>query len=166
MDKSKVQAVTEQSLPKTVKELQQFLGFANFYHRFIRNYSSIAGPLTSFLKGKPVKLMWSPAVVIAFESLKTSFTTAPILKHPDPELPEPFVVKMDASNCSIGAVLSQRHGSPGKLHPCAFFSHKLMSAERNYEHQRSGVIGLREPFNPSRLSLITRILIISKEPNE
>ncbi|KAI2668506.1 Transposon Tf2-11 polyprotein [Labeo rohita] len=131
MDKSKIQAVTEWPLPKTVKELQRFLGFANFYRRFIRHYSSIAAPLTSLLKNKPSKLRWNPAAVKAFECLKTSFTTAPILKHPDPQLP--FVVEVDASDCGIGAVLSQRHGNPGKLHPCAFFSRKLTAAERNYD---------------------------------
>ncbi len=131
MDNSKVQAVTEWPLPKTIKELQRFLGFANFYRRFIRNYSLITAPLTSLLRGKPTKLRWSPEAVKAFEKLKTSFTTAPILKYPDPELP--FVLEVDASDCGIGAVLSQRHGSPGKLHPCAFFSRKLTAAERNYD---------------------------------
>ncbi|KAK3522508.1 hypothetical protein QTP86_016797 [Hemibagrus guttatus] len=53
MDVTKVQVVTEWPSPSTVKELQRFLGFANFYWRFIHNYSSMAGPLTSLLKGKP-----------------------------------------------------------------------------------------------------------------
>ncbi len=53
MDTGKVDAVMEWPRPTTVKELQRFLGFANFYRRFIRNYSSIAAPLTSLLKGKP-----------------------------------------------------------------------------------------------------------------
>ncbi len=103
----------------TVKELQRFLGFANFYRRFIRNYSSIAAPLTSLLKGKPNKLSWTQPAQVAFETLKTSFTTAPILKHLDPDLP--FIVEVDASDLGIGAVLSQRHGNPGKIFPCAFF---------------------------------------------
>ncbi|KAK3561412.1 hypothetical protein QTP86_002028, partial [Hemibagrus guttatus] len=66
-----------------------------------------------------------------FLQLKDRFTTAPILRHPDPELP--FVVEVDASCSGIGAVLSQRHGEPGKLHPCAFHSRKLTAAERNYD---------------------------------
>ncbi|KAK3541980.1 hypothetical protein QTP86_009226 [Hemibagrus guttatus] len=103
MDTVKVQAVTEWPEPSTMRELQRFLGFANFYRRFIRNYSS----------------------------LKDEFTTAPILRHPDPELP--FVVEVDASCSGIGAVLSQRHGEPRKLHPCAFHSRKLTAAERNYD---------------------------------
>ncbi|KAK3531338.1 hypothetical protein QTP70_018138 [Hemibagrus guttatus] len=56
---------------------------------------------------------------------------APILRYPDPDLP--FVVEVDASSSGIGSVLSQRHGVPGKLHPCAFFSRKLTAAETNYD---------------------------------
>ncbi|KAL0199172.1 hypothetical protein M9458_007712, partial [Cirrhinus mrigala] len=131
MDSSKIQAVTDWPQPSTIKELQRFLGFANFYRRFIRNYSTIAAPLTSLLKNKPKKLCWTEEADRAFTTLKASFTSAPILKHPNPELP--FVVEVDASDCGIGAILSQRHGQPGKLHPCAFYSRKLTSAERNYD---------------------------------
>ncbi|KAK3547729.1 hypothetical protein QTP86_028261 [Hemibagrus guttatus] len=67
----------------------------------------------------------------AFLQLKDRFTTAPMLRHPDPELP--FVVEVDASCNGIGAVLSQWHEEPGKLHPCAFHSRKLTAAERNYD---------------------------------
>ncbi|KAK3568300.1 hypothetical protein QTP86_003140 [Hemibagrus guttatus] len=131
MDVVKVQAVTEWPAPTSVRELQRFLGFANFYRRFIRNYSSVAGPLTSLLRGKPKKLTWTDPARSAFQQLKNCFTTAPILRHPDPDLP--FVVEVDASSSGLGAVLSQRHGEPGKLHPCAFYSRKLTSAEVNYD---------------------------------
>ncbi|XP_058234685.1 uncharacterized protein LOC131345702 [Hemibagrus wyckioides] len=131
MDNSKVQAVTEWPEPTSIKELQCFLGFANFYRRFIRNYSIIANPFTSLLRGKPKKLQWTEQARSAFKHLKQSFTTAPVLCHPDPD--HPFVVEVDASNCGIGAVLSQRHEVPGKLHPCAFFSRKLTTAEINYD---------------------------------
>ncbi|KAK3523680.1 hypothetical protein QTP70_008614 [Hemibagrus guttatus] len=131
MDNSKITAVTEWPRPTTVKELQRFLGFANFYRRFIRNYSVTAAPLTSLLKGKPSRLKWTDDATRAFTNLKNSFTTAPILKHPDPNLP--FVVEVDASDSGIGAVLSQLHGQPGKLFPCAYFSRKLTDAERNYD---------------------------------
>ncbi|KAK3515019.1 hypothetical protein QTP70_003245 [Hemibagrus guttatus] len=63
--------------------------------------------------------------------LKRSFTSAPILRHPDPNLP--FLVEVDASSCGVGAILSQKHCSPGKLHPCAFYSRKLIPAKRNYD---------------------------------
>ncbi len=139
MDELKVQAVTEWPQPSTVKELQRFLGFANFYRRFIRNYSTVVSPSTSLLKGKPTKLRWTGEANNPFITLKEKFTSAPILKHPDPSLP--FVVEVDASDCGIGAVLSQRHGQPSKLHPCAFFSRKLTTAERNYD------VGNKELFS-------------------
>ncbi|KAK3535046.1 hypothetical protein QTP70_002232 [Hemibagrus guttatus] len=131
MDVVKVRAVTEWPAPSTVRELQRFLGFANFYRWFIRDYSSVAGPLTSLLRGKPKKLSWTDQARTAFLQLKERFTTAPILRHPDPELP--FVVEVDASCSGLGAVLSQRHGEPGKLHSCAFYSRKLTVAEGNYD---------------------------------
>ncbi|KAK3568931.1 hypothetical protein QTP86_020639 [Hemibagrus guttatus] len=129
MDVTKVQAVTEWPSPTTVKELQWFLGFANFYRRFIRNYSSMAGPLTSLLKGKPRRLAWTDQAQAAFQQLKDCFTTVPILRHPD----LPFVVEVDASSSGIEAMLSQRHSVQGKLHPCAFYSRKLTAAEANYD---------------------------------
>ncbi|KAK3530419.1 hypothetical protein QTP86_024464 [Hemibagrus guttatus] len=131
MDVGKVRAVTEWPAPATLWELQRFLGFANFYRRFIRNYSSAAGPLTSLLRGKPKKLTWMDQTRAAFQQLKSCFTMAPILRHPDPD--RPFVVEVDASSSGLGAVLSQRHGEPGKLHPCAFYSRKLTAAEANYD---------------------------------
>ncbi|KAK3506073.1 hypothetical protein QTP70_002964 [Hemibagrus guttatus] len=67
----------------------------------------------------------------AFQQLKDCFTKARILHHPDPDFP--FVVEVDTSSSGIGAVLSQRHGLPGKLHPCVFYSGKLTAAEANYD---------------------------------
>ncbi|KAK3546079.1 hypothetical protein QTP70_020616, partial [Hemibagrus guttatus] len=131
MDEGKIAAVRDWPAPATVKELQRFLGFANFYRRFISNYSSIADPLTNLLRNKPKSLLWSPAAEGAFNTLKRAFTTAPLLIHPDPD--KPFVVEVDASTTGVGAVLSQQQGNPSRLHPCAFFSHKLNPAERNYD---------------------------------
>lgn len=77
------------------------------------------------------KLSWSSEASQAFTDLKTRFITAPILCHPNPNLP--FVVEVDASSTGVGAVLSQRQGQPPKMYPCAFFSRKLTSAEGNYD---------------------------------
>lgn len=131
MDDGKVKAVLEWPQPHTLKELQRFLGFANFYRRFIRNFSGVAAPLTTMTRRKTSRLTWSPEAVRAFQELKRRFTSAPILRHPDPELP--FTVEVDASNTGIGAVLSQRQGEPSKMFPCAFYSRKLSAAERNYD---------------------------------
>lgn len=84
MEDKKVSAVRDWPEPKTVKELQGFLGFSNFYRRFIRGFSSVAAPLTSLLKGQPRRLSWDDGARAAFTQLKVCFTTAPILKMPDP----------------------------------------------------------------------------------
>ncbi len=149
MDNAKVKAVLNWPTPKTVKELQGFLGFVNFYRRFIRDFSTVAALITTLLKGKPKKLVWTEAATSAFNQLKSRFTSAPILKHPDPKLP--FIVEVDASDCGIGAVLSQCHGTPGKLHPCAFFSRKLSPAESNT------ILGTRNYY-------LSRLLSISQSP--
>ncbi|KAL0161345.1 hypothetical protein M9458_045070, partial [Cirrhinus mrigala] len=129
MDPKKVEAVLNWPIPTTVKEVQRFIGFANFYRRFIKNFSSVVAPLTALTKGGKTRIQWGPEAAEAFQDLKRRFTSAPILTIPDPE--RPFVVEVDASEVGIGAILSQRDGD-GKLHPCAFMSHRLSEAERNY----------------------------------
>ncbi|KAL0152565.1 hypothetical protein M9458_052288 [Cirrhinus mrigala] len=131
MDESKVNAVRNWPRPSTLKELQRFLGFANFYRRFIRGFSSVAAPLTAMVKKGNSRLSWSSTAHQAFADLRQRFTTAPILHHPDPNIP--FLVEVDASSTGVGAVLSQRQGQPPKTYPCAYFSHKLTPAERNYD---------------------------------
>ncbi len=131
MDQGKVTAIREWPLPSTVKELQRFLGFANFYRRFIKNYSLLTAPLTSLLRGKPKLLSWDSKGHEAVQKLKKTFSTAPILRHPDPQ--GTFVVEVDASTTGVGAVLSQQSGEPPSLHPCAYFSKKLSPAEVNYD---------------------------------
>ncbi|KAL0192629.1 hypothetical protein M9458_010925 [Cirrhinus mrigala] len=144
IDQGKVQDIQEWPTPNTVKELQRFLGFSNFYRRLIQNYSIITALLTSLLRGKPKHIIWSPTAHEAFQRLKTIFCTAPLLRHPDPDLP--FTVEVDASTTGVGAVLSQVVGESPLLHPCAFFSHKLSPAEQNYD------VGNRELL-PVKLAL-------------
>ena len=130
MDPSKVSAVVNWSTPTSCKKLQQFLGFANFYRRFVRNFGAIASPLHALTSSK-VPFVWNPQAERAFQQLKERFTTAPILTVPDPR--RQFVVEVDASNVGIGAILSQKSAKDNKLHPCAFFSRKLTPAEKNYD---------------------------------
>lgn len=130
MDPTKLTAVREWPSPSSRKELQRFLGFANFYRRFIRNFSRLAAPLTA-LTSTSIPFEWTTEAELAFKELKHRFTSAPVLIQPNPELQ--FIVEVDASDCGVGAVLSQRSPSDQKLHPCAYFSRKLSSAERNYD---------------------------------
>uniref|UniRef100_A0A3B3CRR4 Gypsy retrotransposon integrase-like protein 1 n=1 Tax=Oryzias melastigma TaxID=30732 RepID=A0A3B3CRR4_ORYME len=129
-DPSKIEAVTNWPPPETRRKLQQFLGFANFYRRFIRNYSGIASPLTR-LTSTNRPFVWSTEAQHAFDKLKNLFVNAPILIQPDTS--RQFIVEVDASDSGVGAVLSQKEASTGKLKPCAFFSRKLSPAEQNYD---------------------------------
>ncbi|KAK3565915.1 hypothetical protein QTP86_020324 [Hemibagrus guttatus] len=131
------------SLEDHVRQVQEVLARLQRHHLYVRLekcefhrttvtfLGSVSGPLTSLLRRKPKRLNWTDQAWVAFLQLKSCFTTAPILWHPDPN--RPFVVEVDASSSGLGAVLSQQHGDPGKLHPCAFYSQKLTAAEANYD---------------------------------
>jgi len=129
MDPDKVEAIQIWKDPTSVKELQQFLGFANFYRRFIEGYSSIIEPMTRLLKnGSP--WTWGPEQAATFQKLKTAFSTAPVLAYYD--YSKKTVVETDASNWASGGVLYQQDDE-GKLRAVAFFSSKHTAPECNYE---------------------------------
>ncbi|KAL8411455.1 hypothetical protein RB596_000918 [Gaeumannomyces avenae] len=129
MDPKKVQQVLEWPVPTNVKEVRGFLGFLNFYRRFIRDFSKKAAPLTNFTKNN-VPFYWGEREQEAFELLREAVTQEPVLVIPDPE--RPFEVETDASDYAIGGQLGQRDDQ-GRLHPCAFFSHKLDDTQINYQ---------------------------------
>jgi len=117
MDKSKVQTIQDWPTPRHLRDVQAFLGFANFYRRFIRNYSEITVPLIRLTR-KSCPWNWSSECEAAFQSLKSSFTTAPVLTHWDPELP--LVLETDTSDLALAAILSTY--VEGDLHPIAYHS--------------------------------------------
>ena len=96
--------------------MQSFLGFANFYRRFIKGFSVIVQPLIALTR-KDATFEWTTAAQKAFDMLKQAFTMAPILLHPDPT--KPFQVETDASDFAIGAILSQAD-KVGVLHLVAY----------------------------------------------
>ncbi len=108
----------------------------------------VAALLTSLLQGGKQHLNWTHTSEQAFQELKERFTSAPILHHPSPDLE--FTVEGDASNTGSGAVLSKRHGNPPKLFPCAFYSRKLNSAERNYEAGDRELLAMKAAFEEWR----------------
>ncbi|MBW0554784.1 hypothetical protein O181_094499 [Austropuccinia psidii MF-1] len=103
MDSSKVQQILNWPQPRNIKALQSFLGFANFDHCFIKNYSKKITSLTSLLK-KDSPFIFNEEALSQFKILKEAFTTAPILSHFNPSLPT--IVETDASEYALGAVLS------------------------------------------------------------
>jgi len=95
--------VREWPTPKNKTDVQAFLGFVNFYQRFIRDFSAKAQPLFNLTYSKQV-WTWSGKEQAAFEDLKTAMTTAPVLMSP--QNLEPFQVEVDSSDFATEAVLS------------------------------------------------------------
>lgn len=149
MDPRKVTSILNWPEPRSIKQLQSFLGLANFYRRFILNYSKIATPLTS-LNRKGSHFKWTEKAQEAFDSLKKSFTEAPVLMHFDPQLPS--TLEVDASDFAIGAVLSQTD-STGQTHPIAFYSRKMSPAETNYEIHDKEMLAVVEAMREWRIYL-------------
>lgn len=126
-DPGRVKCIADFPIPSSVKQVRRFLGMAGWYQRYIQGYSATAAAMTDLLK-KSDRFKWTPEAQIAFESLKTSLTTAPVLKHPD--FTQHFYIQCDASMTGVGGVLFQLIN--GDEHPVAFMSKKLNSAQRNY----------------------------------
>ena len=152
MDHSRVVSIQEWPVPTTVRELQVFLGFANFYRRFIAGYSRIVAPMTDLLKGGGQSFNWGQAQQAALNQIKAAFMAAPLLRHFDPSLP--IVVETDASGFAIGSVLSQpfptQEATKQHRHPVAFWSRKLNSAEANYETHDAELLAIVQAFKQWR----------------
>jgi transposase InsO family protein/predicted aspartyl protease len=128
MDPAKVKAIEEWKAPTTVKGVQAFLGFANFYRRFIQDYSPLTAPLNDLTRKDQV-FSWNIAAEESFNKLKSAFTTAPILAQFDSD--DETILETDSSGYVTGGILSQYKDSV--LRPIAFFSQKNSPAECNYE---------------------------------
>ena len=127
MEQEKIKAVKEWKTPMKIKDVESFLGFANFYQQFIHNFSHTARPLNE-LKGKK-EWKWEKEHQEAFEELKEKITSQLVLSLPKRE--GKFRVETDASGHAIGGVLSQEQD--GKWRLIAFLSRTMQAAERNYE---------------------------------
>jgi hypothetical protein len=164
MDPRKISTVQEWETPKHVKDVQSFLGFANFYRRFILGYSKIVAPLTNLTR-KGIKFDWTPECQEAFERLKSDFTSAPILRHFDPD--REILVETDASDYVSAGILSQRDDN-GILHPVAFFSKKHSPAECNYEiydKELMAIVRCFEEWRPELESTASPIQVLSDHRN-
>ena len=131
MSEKKIEEVKNWAVPRTVKDVQEFLGFkfANFYRRFIQGFAQIAVALTALTR-KDEPWSWTPRCQKAFDMLKQTFTSAPILAHFDATLPS--IIETDASHYAVGVIHSQIQKN-GRVHPVAFLSRKFSPAEMNYD---------------------------------
>jgi hypothetical protein len=128
VDPDKIAVVRDWKAPTTVKGVQSFLGFCNFYRRFIRDYGIIARPMSNLTK-TGVKFVWTQACQDSFLKLKAMLTSAPILQHYSEDLETR--IETDASDGVVAGVLSQKHGEYWL--PVAFFSKTMNPAECNYQ---------------------------------
>lgn len=161
MDPKKVEVITSWKTPQSPRELHRFVGFCNFYRRFIPQFSQITSPLNRLLRCKVTTTKgrrhvvyppfdWSPECASSFQRLKTLFASASVLAHFDPALPT--YVETDASDFITAGVLSQKHD--GALKPVAFFSHRMSPAEGNYAIYDKELLAIIRAFELWRPELI------------
>ena len=129
MEKEKVKGVLEWPTPKCIKDVQKFLGLANYYHWFIEGFATVARLLHDLVK-KDKKWEWTEREEKTFTKLKGRFTKKPVLAAPD--IDKKMRMEVDASDYVTGGVLSMECGD-GLWRPVAFLSKSLNETERNYK---------------------------------
>ena len=142
----KISAVSEWEPPDNVKQVQSFLGFCNYYRKFIKDFSKIAYPLTELTK-KEKPFEWNENQQESFDELKKAMTNTPVLRCADPKLP--YEVTTDASDIGIGGVLTQTDDSGAR--PVAYTSRKLSDTEQRYstpEKELLSIIHALETWRP------------------
>ncbi len=149
-DPEKVEALRNWPVPKNIKEVRQFLGFAGYYRRFVKNYSRIIRPINNLLIGHPtnqktkknrssVPWEWNADQQDAFDTLIEKLTSPPVLAYAD--YSKPFVLHTDASGDGLGAVLYQEQD--GIEHVIAYASRSLRNSEKNYPTHKLEFLALK-----------------------
>ena len=118
MDPKKIETIKNWAIPRKVKDIQAFLGFSNFYRRFIYGFSALAQPLTKLTR-KDTPFIWDNRAEASFKALRNAFITAPILAHFDPD--KRIIIETDASDYVAAGILSQ-FDDKHNLRPVAYFS--------------------------------------------
>ena len=149
-DPTLTKAVSNFPQPKTIKDVQSFLGLSGYYRRFIKDYAKIAEPLIKQLrqlKERNYHLNWNSQCTIAFETLKKKLTNAPIMSTPN--FKEPFILELDACEYGLGAVLAQEYDK--RKFVIAYASRTLSPPERNYsatEREALAIVWATQHFRP------------------
>lgn len=149
-DPDKIAAVAQWPTPGTVAELRSFLGFANYYRRFVEGFSRLASPLHKVVaaligkknrrgRGVLLKEAWTPECDRSFLELKTRLVSSPVLAYANFNLP--FILEVDASHEGLGAVLSQ--DQEGRVRPIAYASRSLHPAEKNYSSMKLEFLAMK-----------------------
>jgi len=128
MEEKKMEGVLKWPMPQCVRDVRKFLGLANYYRHFVKDFTKVALPMNQLTR-KNKKWKWGEEQQAAFEQLKAVFTTRPVLATP--ELDKEFRVEVDASNFATGGVLSVKcHNDLWQL--VSFISKALNDTKRNY----------------------------------
>lgn len=143
----KIEAIMRYPIPKTTKEIKQFLGLLGYYRKFIPNFADLTKPFTNCLKRTGVINIYDPNYKQCFDTCRKILTNAPILQYPD--FSKEFNLTTDASSVALGAVLSQNHG--GKDLPVAYASRTLNDSEQNLstiERELLAIVWATQYFRP------------------
>jgi hypothetical protein len=155
VDKAKVETVEQLPPPTDVKSLRSFLGHAEFYRRFIKDFSKITKPLTHLLQ-KDVAFNFDEKCLVAFQTLKSALVSVPIIQPPD--WSEPFEIICDASDYAVGAVLGQR--KEGRVHAVYYASKNLNGAQLNYETTEKELLVVVFAFEKFRSYIVNSKVIV------
>lgn len=137
----KVEAISAFTTPRTKWDMCTFLGLAGYYRKFIPDFATIAAPLTNLTrKNAPNLVRRTPACDGAFAELKSWMCSSPILRSPN--FSKPFIVQTDASECGVGAVLSQLDDN-GDDHPMSYYSQKLLPRQERYANVEKECLAIR-----------------------
>ena len=151
MTDEKVDTIKKIEPVNSLKDVPHFLGFANFYRRFIKDYSKIILPMTNSTSLNANNWQTSPKIEKGQKQLDEAFTTAPVLRHFDPETPA--IVETDTFDFALGGILSQHY--VGRLHPIAFHPRKFTEAEINYDTADKELLAIVDCFKRWSVTAVT-----------
>ena len=151
----KIKAVQNWPTPRNLTELRSFVGLCSYYRRFISGFADMAAPLHALTR-KNARFVWGPEQDEAFNRLKERLTTAPILGMPRDE--GTYYLDTDASDCGLGAVLSQ--DQDGREVVLAYASRTLSKPERNYDVTRRELLAIVYGLKVYRQYLLGRQFVI------
>ncbi|KAL5473550.1 hypothetical protein EMCRGX_G028043 [Ephydatia muelleri] len=151
-DPSKTAVVAGWPPPQSKREMQQFLGLANYYRKFVKNFAAIAKPLHR-LTEKNTDFKWTVECQHAFDVLRACLSSPPVLSYPD--YSRRFVLDTDASDIGIGAVLSQEDATGSEV-VIAYASRTLSRPEQRYCVTRKELLAAVEFIHHFRQYLLGR----------
>jgi hypothetical protein len=155
VDRAKIKVIEQLSPPVNIRGIRSFLGHANFYRRFIKDFSHIARPLTNLL-AKDVPFEFDGACLKSFNILKKALISAPIIQPPDWSLP--FEIMCDASDYTVGAILGQTKDK--KHHAIAYASKTLTGPQLNYAITEKELLTVVFAINKFRSYLVGAKVIV------